>query len=472
MINNLNIAYNKIRGAGHLASSDRAHVLDEARSMLESLRDRHGALVNRLAGGSEPNGGSDLAPFAWPLEFPDVFLTEDPGFDAVVVNPPFVQSSGGSEYRRAVERFCSPLAGAWDVYAAFINRADQLLSKRGRACIVAPITSIAADYMSAVHDGLLRRSRLASVTDYSSLEIFGKASVYVVVIGISSTLNEQVDFFAGGWHERTLTSSVDLSATRDWPPGYLCLPFGPAADYLQNLSFSRTVGDLASFSDGATTSEAYEIKDLVHDLDPDHREVYRLINTGTVDPFESLWGKRKTKYLGLSLLHPVVSSVELERHFPRRAAQAASPKVVLGGLNARLECFADEGAYLAGKSTVLGIVNEDVCPYALAALLNSDAYTKIYSSLFGYRRFSKVSMNIGPRQIESLPLPLDRLTCCREPGDERETASIVKSGNNGRIDMLLCYAGHAIHEDPGDLELVSILNDSVHSWLSAQTRDG
>ena len=40
-----------------------------------------------------------------------------------------------------------------------------------------------------------------------------------------------------------------------------------------------------------------------------------------------------------------------------RLEQARSPKIIIGGMTLRLECFYDEGECLAGKSTVIILPN-------------------------------------------------------------------------------------------------------------------
>ncbi len=41
-------------------------------------------------------GSPPLVPFHWEIEFPEVFDREQPGFDAIIGNPPFA----GQEHRR------------------------------------------------------------------------------------------------------------------------------------------------------------------------------------------------------------------------------------------------------------------------------------------------------------------------------------------------------------------------------------
>ena len=98
---------------------------------------------------------------------------------------------------------------------------------------------------------------------------------------------------------------------------------------------------------------------------------------------------------------------------PRRAAQAARPKVVVGGLGRRLEACADhDGRYLCGKSAVLVLPADDVCPDALAAWLDAPLVSAAYRALFGAHGLGAASVAYAPRQVAHLPVPTRALLGC------------------------------------------------------------
>ena len=80
-------------------------------------------------------------------------------------------------------------------------------------------------------------------------------------------------------------------------------------------------------------------------------------------------------------------------------------QVVVAGMGTKLEAAVAPVGFLCGKTTVLVQNEGDVCSYALCAFLNSDICQSIYRGLFSMRGISGKAMNIGPRQIELLPIP-------------------------------------------------------------------
>lgn len=120
------------------------------RTRLENLA----ALADKAAGGDQealenllrearrdltkdsPNG-LPRPPFHWPLEFPEVFERENPGFNAIVGNPPFlggrkITGALGTAYRKwLLSIIASGRKGSADLVAYFFIRAFSLLQEGG-----------------------------------------------------------------------------------------------------------------------------------------------------------------------------------------------------------------------------------------------------------------------------------------------------------------------------------------------------
>ncbi len=100
----------------------------------------------RRAGDSPPYQPHPRRFFHWELEFPDVFFAADgshknqPGFDAVIGNPPYVSVTNiDAETRYAILQLYLTATGRFDLYIAFTERALALLRPFGRMCFIEPI---------------------------------------------------------------------------------------------------------------------------------------------------------------------------------------------------------------------------------------------------------------------------------------------------------------------------------------------
>ena len=88
------------------------------------------------------SGQRRITPFNWEIEFPEVFDRENPGFDAIVGNPPFlggskISSNFGSEYLAWILGQHPESHGNGDLVAHFFRRSFDLLRKAGALGLIA-----------------------------------------------------------------------------------------------------------------------------------------------------------------------------------------------------------------------------------------------------------------------------------------------------------------------------------------------
>ena len=122
---------------------------EESLNARELRRREYADLVvhNRLDGisASVRNMEPPLAPFHWEVEFPEVFDRENPGFDAIVGNPPFqggrnVSATQGSVYAKWLIALHKYSSGGADLVAHFFRRSFNLLRDGGTLGLIATNT--------------------------------------------------------------------------------------------------------------------------------------------------------------------------------------------------------------------------------------------------------------------------------------------------------------------------------------------
>ena len=94
-----------------------------------------------------------LAPFHWEIEFPEVFDRENPGFDAIVGNPPFqggriISATQGSVYSNWLLCLHERSNGGADLVAHFFRRAFDLVRRNGAFGLIATNTIAQGDTRS------------------------------------------------------------------------------------------------------------------------------------------------------------------------------------------------------------------------------------------------------------------------------------------------------------------------------------
>ncbi|MEW6234966.1 MAG: DNA methyltransferase [Candidatus Omnitrophota bacterium] len=94
---------------------------------------------------------SSRHPFHWPVEFPEVFLRPNGGFDAIVGNPPFmggqkITGELGTDYRNyLIDCLAAGKKGSADLCAYFFLRANSLLRNQGGFGLLATNTIAQGD---------------------------------------------------------------------------------------------------------------------------------------------------------------------------------------------------------------------------------------------------------------------------------------------------------------------------------------
>ncbi|MBY5475279.1 N-6 DNA methylase [Rhizobium leguminosarum] len=115
------------------------------------------------AAGSLRKGLHPIDPFHWHVEFPEVFQRENPGFDTIVGNPPFlggtiISTQHGERYRDWLYENYSGARNRCDLVAYFFRRSFSLIRHQGSSGLIASNTIAQGDTRAGglrwiVHNG-------------------------------------------------------------------------------------------------------------------------------------------------------------------------------------------------------------------------------------------------------------------------------------------------------------------------------
>lgn len=128
-------------------AADKAKARETERATVESwisghLQPRWDALEARANAFRAEQG---WRPFHWEIEFPEVFGRENPGFDAIVGNPPFagkntISAASGTRYLSWLQQLHEGAHGNADLVAHFFRRAFNFLREGGAFGLIATNT--------------------------------------------------------------------------------------------------------------------------------------------------------------------------------------------------------------------------------------------------------------------------------------------------------------------------------------------
>ena len=354
--------------------------------------------------------------FDWRREFSSVFVSAG-GFDAVIGNPPYLDSETMTRFIPEWRDYCvnkyRAAAGNWDVFCVFIERALDLCRPGGYHSFIVPNKIGSANYATTIRAIITGENDLSQIRDYASVPLFS-ASVYPVVYSVRKQRRddtvpvryERMAYGEAGVVRPALAERLDRSRyfPADGSPWAIFADLAPASPVDRMASSFPALSAAASVHGAATVAEAYELGPLIQEAGAAAAGDLRVVNSGTIDRYVHLWGEKPMRYLGSSYIHPVVPSGAASQLPAARQRQARTPKIIVAGMTRVPECLADlPGALWPAKSTTVIESDADLC--WLLGILNSRLMAFYYLSVYGGDRLHGGYLRIGPPQLRTLPVP-------------------------------------------------------------------
>jgi hypothetical protein len=141
-------------------------------------------------------------PFVWDIAFVEIFEGDDPGFDIVIGNPPYVRQEKIRDYLDRFDRTeylnklneglraiypgfmgkTRKISGRADYYLYFYLNALSLLADRGSFCFITSNSWLDVDFGKDLQEFFLRHGHLKMVLDNRAKRSFAQADVNTVIV--------------------------------------------------------------------------------------------------------------------------------------------------------------------------------------------------------------------------------------------------------------------------------------------------
>lgn len=333
-------------------------------------------------------------------------------FDIVIGNPPYVDSETmvkcDHEARDLYTSLYKTAVGNWDLFIVFIEQGISFLNDKGNLSLIVPNKLIAAKYSESIRS-YMQTKNIKYIRDYSSVNVFKEASVYPIVFQVSNFLEDNSNVVLtkmSNIEEPEIINSIPHSLFYDdvyWDR-YFIEP--KSLELIVKISQNKKLGEINDLVLGAATvNEAYKLKEIVCELEDVYEHDFKkLINSGTIDPYTSLWGQKKTQYIKSSYVKPVVKNADLCELLPRRYNQSDNKKLIIAGMSKRIEVFYDLGEYIAGKSTTIILDNGKIDLVYLLGVLNSKIISYWYQIYFSSLSLAGGYLRISNNEIKKIPI--------------------------------------------------------------------
>jgi hypothetical protein len=166
--------------------------------------------------------------FHWELEFPEIFYSTDgelknnPGFDAIIGNPPYVTienlSKNNRKFVKYLEMEFSDVAkGHWDLYIMFIRKSMLLLKEKGNFSFIVPSTFSKEKFGSKLRKLLVNTFSMDFFVDFGTEKVFAGVSRQYNIFVLSKLSNldnviKLLSFRQNGLEENGIFKQKELLA--------------------------------------------------------------------------------------------------------------------------------------------------------------------------------------------------------------------------------------------------------------------
>jgi tRNA1(Val) A37 N6-methylase TrmN6 len=385
--------------------------------------------------------------FLWHWYFGDV--AKDGGFDIVIGNPPYVSALEFTRTRPVSERdeikhIYQSATGAWDLYVPFFELGINLLKTDGVLSFITPNKYLAASYAIDLRALISSKVSLKQIVDVSQLEVFKSAAVYPVITILRKELDDKEPVLCRlpkNINKNRYTPydfykiEIDKSNLNILPDKIWGFLLSDKLDILLKLlAKTQPMISCADVNATTTASEADEYGAKIMDFKPG---MFKVINTGTIDPYISKWGSSNLTHQGTKWLRPGLSSESVSS---KRSNLYKTPKILFAKMAATAEAFLDENGEYAGLN--INCIYKPKGDLSLTFLLgysNSLLFMFFYNQFFGALRMGKGYQFQAP-QLRTIPVP-------------KFTDKKFRSEIEGLVNKIKSSSGKAYEESVLELDL-------------------
>jgi hypothetical protein len=364
-------------------------------------------------------------------------------FDIVIGNPPYVDSEHmvaiNPQIREKYTSIYDSAVGNWDLFILFVEVAAKLVVQFGLLTYIIPNKIISQNYAKISREIMLELS-LCEIRDYSRQNVFPIADVYPIVFLLKNSKSDK-NWLINLISMKSITdverkNAINKHLFCKYPWDIFFFTPEKTAILAKIANNEMKFGQFLNFYSPCTVNEAYQIQTKLKDSKD--KEGKKLINSGTIDKYVSLWGYKTTRYIKQKYQNPIISNFNLSSISKRRLKQSEAKKIIIANMTEEIEAVIDfDGNYLAGKSTVIGLGQDNNLKLILA-LLNSKLISMWYKSANHSTKMAGEALSITSERLEIIPCPnlnSSSLTLIRERIENFVDNIIYNKSVNLRADI-------------------------------------
>jgi hypothetical protein len=333
--------------------------------------------------------------FLWRLYFAEVFQRENPGFDVVIGNPPYIDYRKiDSTTKKGLEKFESyKETKTGSIYVYFIELGLSVNRDNGTLAFINPYQYLSADSGYGIRKTLIENYKISKIVDVSHIKVFAEASTYTCInIFIKhASIDNEIEIVRCNNLDELNRPGFNISQSETKKDFYR-IPIAEENKVLKRLSDAKeTLGDFCEIFCG-TSAGGFGKKIIdnktYQSLPPNKKNKYHIIiqssNTG------KYFFKKINKYI-------------TEEIYPEKVQRCfALEKIFFARMTKEIRCMYATEPYFGGKINVL--IDFILNPKYLLGLLNSSLLTYWYYNKFESKHLSGGYLGFDIPSVKEIPI--------------------------------------------------------------------
>lgn len=155
--------------------------------------------------------------FHWDLEFPEVFIDLDsaswkdnPGFDAVIGNPPYVRQEGLKDIKPFLKENYQSFHGVADLYVYFVEMGLLSLQQGGHLGLIISNKFMRANYGTKLRQFLTQQTTIKEIIDFGELPVFSEAATFPSILLLENNIVGQQNVLVSKIKSLKFNSLIDV----------------------------------------------------------------------------------------------------------------------------------------------------------------------------------------------------------------------------------------------------------------------
>ncbi|CAD6491706.1 MAG: Eco57I restriction-modification methylase [Candidatus Argoarchaeum ethanivorans] len=228
--------------------------------------------------------------FHWELEFPEIFfkggaLKENPGWDCVIGNPPYVRMTTMEkpDFDYLETNYISA-TGHYDIYVMFIEKSSSLINNCGYLGFITPHKFFQGEYGRGIRKYLTKTCQIKQIVDFGDRQIFESATSYTCLLFIMKKMLDEVEYIKLGSDRdpkiclhvlnKESICKIPFNSLSDKPWNFHIGGIQNLLDKMDNISIKLNDVSEKIFQGTATTADPIYIVPLIKESEKDLSIVY------------------------------------------------------------------------------------------------------------------------------------------------------------------------------------------------------